>query len=60
MRWIGYSIDQAPDGSFKIEGDTPTEVMDKNEYSLYRPGDVFIVNELGWLRKCDTEKIEYD
>lgn len=52
MKWIDYSIDQAPNGSFRVEGDTPTEVMDKN-YSLYKPGDIFVVNESGWLVKVD-------
>ena len=55
MMWIDYSIDQAPNGSFKVVGDTPTEVMDKGEYSLYRPGDRFIVNEHGWLIKIESE-----
>jgi hypothetical protein len=26
--------------------------MDKN-YSLYKPGDIFVVNESGWLVKVD-------
>jgi hypothetical protein len=47
MLWIDYSIDQVGD-SFKIVGDTPTEVMDKG---LYKPGDMFVVNEHGWLVK---------
>ena len=57
MMWIDYTIDQAPDGSLKVLGDTPNEVMEKGEYSLYKPGDVFVVNEYGWLKKVDT--IEY-
>tara|TARA_B100000497_G_C7643320_1_gene386830 strand:- start:261 stop:458 length:198 start_codon:yes stop_codon:yes gene_type:complete len=56
MRWIDYCIDQAPDGSFRVEGDTPTEVMDKEDYSLYKPGDVFVVNESGWLIKMEDEQ----
>ena len=54
MLWIDYNIDQAPDGSFKVVGDSPNEVMEKAEYSLYRPGDKFIVNEYGWLRKIEN------
>ena len=50
MMWVDYTINQAPGRGFKVEGDTPTEVMDKG---LYKPGDVFIVNEHGILRKID-------
>ena len=51
MMWVDYSIDSIPGGrGFKVVGDTPTEVMDKG---LYKPGDVFIVNESGWLIKTD-------
>ena len=54
MLWIDYNIDQAPDGSFKVVGDSPNEVMEKGEYSIYRQGDKFIVNEYGWLRKIEN------
>ena len=57
MKWIDYSIDQMPDGSFRVEGDTPTEVMEKKNYSLYRPGDIFVVNENGWLIKVEPETV---
>tara|TARA_B100000989_G_C19476606_1_gene443202 strand:- start:660 stop:860 length:201 start_codon:yes stop_codon:yes gene_type:complete len=50
MLWIDYSINQYPDGSFSIEGDTELEVMDKG---LYKPGDVFVVNDKGVLVKID-------
>ena len=46
-----------PDGSFRVEGVTPTEVMDKKDYSLYRPGDIFVVNENGWLIKVEPETV---
>ena len=49
MMWMDYTINQAGP-NFKVEGDTPTEVMDKG---LYKPGDVFIVNKNGWLVKTD-------
>lgn len=52
MLWIDYTIDQMGD-SFKVCGDTDTEVMDKG---LYKPGDVFIVNKSGWLVKQDKFK----
>ena len=48
--WIDYTINSVPGKGFKVEGDTPTEIMDKG---LYKPGDVFIVNESGWLVKTD-------
>ena len=57
MMWIDYAIDQAPNGAFKVVGDTPNEVMDRGEYSLYRPGDIFVVNESGWLIKVEPETI---
>ena len=58
MMWIDYSIDQAPDGSFKVLGEKPNEVMEKGEYSLYQPGDVFVVNEYGWIKKIENIDIE--
>ena len=48
--WVDYTINSVPGKGFKVEGDTPTEIMDKG---LYKPGDVFIVNESGWLVKTD-------
>jgi|TARA_B110000259_G_C13717975_1_gene283243 hypothetical protein len=50
MMWVDYTINSVPGKGFKVEGDTPTEIMDKG---LYKPGDVFIVNESGWLVKTD-------
>ena len=50
MMWVDYTINNLSGKGFKVEGDTPTEVMDKG---LYKPGDVFIVNEGGWLIKSD-------
>ena len=50
MMWVDYTINSLPGKGFKVEGDTPTEVMDAG---LYKPGDVFIVNEDGWLVKSD-------
>ena len=48
---------EMPDGSFRVEGVTPTEVMDKKDYSLYRPGDIFVVNQNGWLMKVEPETV---
>jgi hypothetical protein len=58
MLWMDYNITQAGP-HFKVEGDWPGEVMGRTKdgkdkgYALYKPGDVFIVNEHGWLMKTD-------
>jgi hypothetical protein len=58
MMWVDYSIDQAGQ-HFKVKGDWEGEVMGvakdgtPKEHYLYKPGDVFIVNEHGWLMKSD-------
>jgi len=58
MKWLDYSIDQAGE-HFKVQGDWPGEVMglqkdgSKKDSWLYKPGDVFVVNEHGWLCKSD-------
>ena len=56
MLWIDYTVNQFG-SDFKIEGDTPSEVMDK-EQPLYRSGDVFIVDDNGWLVKQHKFDIE--
>ena len=58
MIWSGYNIESFADGSFTVKGDWPGEVwQDKKgnpkDYALYRPGDVFVVEENGVLRKSD-------
>ena len=57
MIWAGYNISQAGE-HFRVEGDWPGEVWQDKEgnpknHALYRPGDVFIVDEEGWLVKTD-------
>ena len=58
MMWVDYNITQAG-RNFKIEGDWPGEVMGvqrdgtPKDHHLYKPGDVFIVNEGGWLCKVE-------
>ena len=58
MIWMDYNIEQAGD-SFRVKGDWPGEVMGiqqdgtPKDHWLYKPGDVFIVNEHGWLVKSD-------
>lgn len=60
MLWIDYNIESFPDGSFTIKGDWPGEVMGldangapRETTPLYQPGDVFIVDQNGLLRKAD-------
>jgi len=60
MMWVDYNIDSIPGGKgFKVRGDWEGEVMgvakdgSHKDHYLYRPGDVFIVNENGWLIKTD-------
>jgi len=59
MLWMDYLVESYPDGSFSVKGDWPGEVMGfqkdgtKKDHYLYRPGDVFVVNEYGILKKSD-------
>ena len=61
MFWLDYTVQSFPNGDFTVEGDWPKEVMgyDKDgnpgnkPRPLYQPGDVFMVNEDGWLIKTD-------
>jgi len=58
MMWVDYNIDQVG-SNFKVKGDWDGEVMGvqkdgtPKDHWLYKPGDVFIVNEHGWLIKTD-------
>lgn len=58
MMWVDYTIDQAGD-NFRVVGEWPGEVMGKKQdgsdkaSALYKPGDVFVVNEGGWLCKVE-------
>lgn len=58
MMWVDYNIDQVGP-NFKVKGDWDGEVMGiaadgtQKDHWLYKPGDVFIVNEHGWLVKTD-------
>ena len=55
---MDYTIEQAGP-HFRVKGEWDGEVMginkdgSKKDYWLYKPGDVFIVNEGGWLVKSD-------
>jgi hypothetical protein len=60
MMWMDYVIDSLPNGNgFKVRGDWEGEVMgvdrdgNPKDNWLYKPGDVFVVDENGWLRKTD-------
>lgn len=58
MIWLDFNIESFPDGSFTVKGDWPGEVwQDKEgnlkEHALYKPGDVFVVDTNGILRKSD-------
>lgn len=60
MIWIDYTVHSYANGDFIVEGDWPGEVMGFDKYGnkidrrpLYNPGDVFVVDENGRLRKSD-------
>lgn len=59
MIWMDYNINQAGE-NFRVEGDWEGEVMGvkkdgtEKDYWLYQPGDVFRVNERGWLVKISS------
>ena len=60
MMWVDYTVESAGNGhAFRVKGDWDGEVMGKakdgspKDHWLYKPGDVFIVNEHGWLIKSD-------
>ena len=66
MNWVDYTITQAGP-NFTVKGEWAGEVMgwskegkpDKTkENILYRPGDRFVVNESGWLMRCNPEDLE--
>ena len=60
MMWVDYSIDSIPGGKgFKVKGDWEGEVMGvaadgtQKDHYLYKPGDVFVVQPNGVLKKTD-------
>lgn len=58
MMWVDYTIHQAG-SNWRVEGEWPGELMgvakdgSPKDHYLYKPGDVFVVDENGWLRKTD-------
>jgi hypothetical protein len=65
MIWMDYTVEQAGP-HFRIKGDWEGEVMGigrdgtPKESMLYKPGDVFVVNEHGWLMKKDELQVFLD
>ena len=65
MFWLDYTIHSGLN-KFRVEGDWPGEVMgfdrDGNpdagikSQPLYQPGDIYKVNEDGWLIKIGEDK----
>ena len=61
--WIDYAIQHRPGYGFKIEGDWEGEVMGqpdpndpsrcKKDHWLYKPGELYKVDENGWLVKLE-------
>lgn len=58
MIWIDYIVESGYN-RFRVKGDWDDEVMGKNQdgsdkgYALYKPGEVYVVGEDGWLHKSD-------
>ena len=61
MFWLDYTVESLGlhGQGFRVTGDWPGEVMGKQKDGtpkdnwLYKPGDVFVVDENGWLQKTD-------
>lgn len=49
MFWLDYTIESGMN-KFRVKGEWDMELVEKG---LYKPGDVFIVDENGWLVKTD-------
>lgn len=50
---MDYTIESGIN-KFRVKGNWDTELIEKG---LYKPGDVFIVGEDGWLRKTDEVNV---
>jgi len=61
MFWLDYTVESIGlhGQAFRVKGDWPGEVMGvakdgtPKDNWLYKPGDVYIVDDNGWLRKSD-------
>ena len=62
MMWLDYTVEQIGE-HFTIRGDWPGEVMGWTKdgertggksHTLYQPGDIFVVNANGILKKVPT------
>ena len=66
MLWVDYNIESFADGSFTVIGDWDGEVMGKDvngkskSTCLYKPGDVFVVNEHGILKNQLDNNVKSD
>lgn len=60
MFWLDYCVRSFPNGDFTVEGDWPGEVMGyqrdgtPKDHWLFKPGDVFVVDNDGILRKQEA------
>ena len=62
MIWMDYLVESFADGSFHVKGEWPGEVMGLDKHGipgakvqpLYQPGDVFVVQSNGVLKKTDN------
>ena len=65
MMWVDYTINSGPNG-FTVMGDWPGEVMGFDEEGnpnaksqpLYQPGDIFVVDDRGWLMRVSRDDLE--
>lgn len=66
--WVDYTLESIGEQGqgFTVRGEWPGEVMGfakdgtPRQHWLYKPGDVFVVNEKGWLIKKDEVEIFLD
>lgn len=62
MIWLDFTVESFSNGDFTVKGDWPKEVMGYDREGnpgcksrpLYSPGDVFIVDADGILRKQES------
>jgi|TARA_B110000259_G_scaffold176633_1_gene212978 hypothetical protein len=68
MIWLEYNIEQAG-SAFIVKGDWHGEVMGVGKdgkfggdgaktHTLYKPGDIYEVQDSGWLKKIDMPRFD--